>query len=382
MTAATLAPAPAESKMSTEQTGLEKAATRTPAVITTPEQYRSALLKWQQDHYNILTPFTHISGLAASHGIITSLVTLSPNKDDGDVYDGLPFLKGDEVAPAKIGLRKLAECAGISTRTERTDGRQIPFFWESKAIGSYRGVDGSIVTREATEEWDLRDGSLRMKGWTRNQIEEGRKHGLRNCEARAINAAIRECGFGIKQKYSRDELKRPFVIIRVIFVPDMNDPDVKRLVTERALGGTTTLYPHAALPGIPVDERDPEPTGPRPVGASSTATSTPAGEPAKVGLDPDQPPTPDAVRIVKAEERVFTYKNGPNKGKDGTRYVIVDSAGVEHSTFDRVHFDDAKRFQTQNAWVEISEESDGQYKNLIEITKAGQQPGLPGMDSL
>src|SRR3954453_16010110 len=77
-----------------------------------------------------------------------------------------------------------------------------------------------------------------------------RKHGLRNCEARAINAAIRECGCGIKEKYSRQELEKPFAVVRVAFLPDMTDPDIKRMVTERALGGTTALYalPPTALP--------------------------------------------------------------------------------------------------------------------------------------
>lgn len=231
---------------------------RTPAIITTSDEYVTALKRWE-GRCNVLTPFTNIIGIATSYGLIATVVKLNPDPLKGEVYSGytdtgakgMPFLKGErgkpseELAPAKIGLRKLAECGGISTDALRTDPRTTPYYWEFKATATYRGLDGSLITRSATFEWDLRDGSDRLKGWTANQITEGRKNGLRNCEARAINAAIRECGCGIKQKYTRAELEKPFVVIRVAFQPDMNDPDIKRMVTQQALGGANALYPHS-----------------------------------------------------------------------------------------------------------------------------------------
>ncbi|HKA57902.1 MAG TPA: hypothetical protein VKD28_04750, partial [Gemmatimonadales bacterium] len=231
--------------MSSESAALEKAADRTPPIITTAEEYRSAVSRWQAKALNVLTPFVNISGLAPQHGLIASVIQLSPNAADGDVYDnsgGLPWLKNDEVAPAKNGLRKIADCCGISTRTERTDPRTIPHYWEFKAIASYRGVDGTVIVREATMEWDLRDGSDRLKGFTPKQITEARKNGLRNCEARAVNAVIRECN-GLKQKYTKAELAKPFVAIKVLFLPDMQDPEIRKMVTERALAGTAAMYP-------------------------------------------------------------------------------------------------------------------------------------------
>jgi hypothetical protein len=278
----------------------DKTDDRTPAVITTPAEYTQSLERWQQ-HYNILTPFTNVSGIAPSFGIIATIVKINPEKAAGEVYDGLPFLKAGEVALAKIGLRKLAECGGISTHTERTDPRTIQFYWEFRAIATYRGLDGSITTREATFEWDLRDGSDRLKGWTPNQITEGRKNGLRNCEARAINAAIRECGCGIKQKYTRAELDRPFLVVRVAFQPDMSDPAVKQAVTLRALEGASTLYPaqHRDLPAAfsgDVIEATVE-SEPRHAGSGATPAA------AATVPDPNQPPTPDAVRIAKVESK-------------------------------------------------------------------------------
>jgi hypothetical protein len=237
-----------------------------PEIITSKDEFNDAVTDWRARQFNVLSPFTTISGLAPQHGLIASVVRISPDASKGgpgEVYDGLPFLAPNERALAKIALRKIAECGGISTTTVRTDPRTIPNYWEFKAIASYRGIDGSLVVREATTEWDLRDGSERLKGWKANQITEGRKNGLRNCEARAINAAIRECGCGLKQKYSVDELKKPFVVLRVMFQPDMSDPDTRRLVTERSMAGSSILYPAAQhqLPSPaapPIDDTPPD----------------------------------------------------------------------------------------------------------------------------
>lgn len=248
-------------------------ADRTPPVITTAEEFRASLERWQGRQFNVLTPFSNISGLAPSHGILTSIVQINLDKTAGDVYDGLPFLKGGDVALAKNGLRRIAEGLGISTRLEYIAVGIIPNYWHVKAIATYKGIDGSLVSREGSQEWDLRDGSDRLKGWTPNQISEGRKNGLRQCETRAINAAIRECGCGIKQSYKKEELARPFVAVRVMLNPDMSDPEVRRMVTAAALGGMQALYPAAthsapAMPPAPMDAyQDDEP---RSVGRGSS----------------------------------------------------------------------------------------------------------------
>ena len=376
--------------MSDEQQGLSTA--RTGGVITSAEEYSKSMQTWQQK-FNVMTPFTSVSGIAPSFGIIASVVRINPDQAAGEVYSGttpegrpaMPFLKGakgqpnEELALAKIGLRKIAECGGISTSTVRTDPRTIPNYWEFKATASYRGLDGSTVTREATFEWDLREGSDRMKGWTANQVSEGRKNGLRACESRAINAAIRECGCGIKQKYTRAELEKPFLVVRVAFQPDMHDPAIKEMVTRQALGGVHAMYPAAAreLPAHDVvDAGEAEQESPRHVGSGSTASGG-QGSPTKPA--DDLPPCEGAVRIVKIEK-----KDGVNAQtkKPWTRFSIVDSNGVAHSTFSKSHVADAERFMASRDWVEIAEETDGQYTNLLEITKAGTEPHLPGLDEV
>lgn len=344
-------------------------------IIKTPAEYTAAMRKWGE-HYHVLTAFTSVTGLAEGHALIASRVALSPDPSKGgpgDVYDGLPFLKSGEVAIAKTGLRKIADCAGITTRTFRTDPRTIPHYWEVKATASYRGIDGAIIEREQTVEWDLRDGSPRLKGWTKAQIDEARKHGLRACETRAINAAIRE--LGIKQKYTQDELRKPFLALRCVFQPDLSDPVIKKAVTENYLRGAAQLYAAPAATEIvdaePVTET--APAAPSTPAATADAAPTPPQ-----AADPDRPPVEGAVRIEKVEMKQGMGRNG----KPYKRWTIIDSNGVLHSTFDAKLSSDAEMYRDDRVWVEFVEEDDGQYTNLKAIRVAGQQPALPMDDQL
>lgn len=346
--------------------------------ITTPTQFEAAIQKWQ-GNYNLLSPFTQITGLAPKHGIIASAVKINPDPSKGgpgEVYNGLPFLGEGEVALAKIGLRKIAEGAGISITTERTDPRTIPFLWEFKAIATYRGIDGTVVRREATAEWDLREGSPRLKGWSTKQLEEGRKNGLRNAETRAINAAIRE--FGIKQKYHQRELAKPFLVLRCAWQPDPTNPDDMRLVGENAMRGTSTLYGGAALPaaqpsGGDIVDADVVDEQPRHVGSGTAETK------AEEKPDPNAPPVDGAVRIERVD-----VKDGKNEktGRAWKRFDIVDSNGEVASTFDASLADVAKKFGQSRAWVELVVEQNGNYRNVIEIIPAGSEPKLPDLGNL
>lgn len=345
--------------------------------ITTPTQFEQAIAKWQ-GRYNLLTPFTQITGLAPKHGIIASVVKIDPNPakgGPGEVYDGLPFLHDGEVALAKIGLRKIAEGAGISITTTRTDPRTIPYLWEFKAIATYRGIDGTVVTREATAEWDLRDGSPRLKGWKPAQVEEGRKNGLRNAETRAINAAIRE--FGIKQKYHQRELAKPFLVLRVAWQPDPNNPDDMRLVGENAMRGTSTLYGAPSLSahahsnaGDIVDADVVEQA--RHVGSGTTAEPRVEQKP-----DANAPPVAGAVRIADVKE-----VPGETKGRKWLRFDVIDSNGEVATTFDKTVGAAAIEFKKSQAWVELVIERQGDYRNVIEILPAGSEPKLPTMENL
>lgn len=382
--------------------GLAKAEAQTPAVITTPAEYRQSVSRWQSNHYHVLSPATTFSGLPPSYGMVAAMVQLNPHPDAGDVYSDPLFCKDGEVAITKIGLSKIAQAAGMSIKTERTDPRTIANYWEVRATCRFIGLDGRPQELEATCEYDLRDGAPRIEKMVeaarkksrdpRSQITGMRQHGLRGAEARAINAAIRL--FGIRQKYTTAELAKPFVAVRVMFQPDMSDPETKRIVTEQAMQGATALYPHSR-PALPAAEAldtigavdDAQGASPQSVGRGSTSrladaspnttANTASSANAKSAQKDDAPPTPDSVRIVD----IKTY-SGETNGRKWVRCGIVDSNGEEHSTFSRTLMDAAEKFKASRQWVEIVTETDGQYKNLVEIAPAGESPKLPGMSEL
>jgi len=352
--------------MTTEPTtALEKKPGGTPPMITRPDEYLDALKRWTAAGFHVLTPFTNLTGLAERHALIASMVTINTDVAAAEVYDGLPFLETGEVAIAKLGLRKIAECGAISTTTTRTDPRTIPSFWEFKAIARYRSIDGSIVTREATAEWDLRDGSPRLKGWKPKQVEEGRKNGARNCETRAINAAIRE--FGVKQKYGRDELAKPFVVIRVAYQPDMSDPLTRQIVTSQALAGTGALYgSRRALP-------EPEIIDVEPVPETVTTTKGP-----KPGQGEGEPPALPAGYGVIQKLSVVNLARKNSKSLF-PKWTVVDFTGVEHVTIQADFGAALERCHAAKTPVEIVSEENAYQENAItEITPwTGAQPALP-----
>lgn len=332
----------------------------TPAVIQTPDEYFSSVSTWQQKNFHVLSPVVQFTSLPAQHAIVASFVQLDPNPENGEVYSDPLFCKNGEVAIAKIGLSKIAQAAGMTIKTERTDPRTIQNYWEVRATARYLGLDGNPQELDATVEYDLRDSSPRVRSFSDKQKAAARTHGLRGAEARAINAAIRL--FGIKQKYSIDELRKPFVALRVLWQPDMKDPEQARIVTQQKLQGTTSLYPHVG--GTNVGSTGPQvidvigetsSPAPRPVGSSAAPTTTESAR---------APQLPEGYGVLQA----FDAKTLKRK-KDGapfTKWIVVDHAGVEHvTTDDEVFGPMLKRVWETKAPVKLTSEENNYGENDI-----------------
>lgn len=364
-----------------EPTATAALAVRLPAQVTTAQEFEAAIAH-AKGRCHVLTPFSSVSSIAPMHAVWLSVVHIDADKAAGDIYDNqtsgraggpkLPWLKDGEVALAKNGLRKIAEALGVDVALVHLSVGQRAHYWLVKAIATYKSLDGSVVTREASMEWDLRDGSDRIRGFTPNQIAEARKHGLRNCETRAINAAIRECGCGIKQAYRREELAKPFVALRVMFTPDYSDPVTRRLLTERALGGSHLLYGDATAAPLA------SPPALRPAFGDvvdvPTASEPPRGTTEREA-EASGPPSPHAVRVVRIEEKHGTRADQSK----WTLFLLVDHHGVEHGTFSRSIRDAAEQAMRAGAWVELVEDTsgDGRHRNVVELL-----PCLPDRQAL
>jgi hypothetical protein len=298
-----------------------------PELITTASEYERAY-KYLSQRYHVLSPISGFSGIAPQHGLMVAKVLIDSDPEHGEVYQDKLFCKSnqkdkldDEVALTKVGLRKLCLAGGMNLDPELLKAE--PNYWVIRATNSFKGLDGATQRFTATVEYDLRDGSPQIRNMTPKQVESARSHGLRGGEARALNAAVRE--FGVRQKYTRRELQKAFVMMRMLFIPDASNEMQMRIVTERALGGTHALYPQSQ-PAMPLPVLEPIGGMGQPVSVGGSATIDHAPQADDLGL-------PQGYVLI----REIKEKQIPKRDKSGTfpKWTVVDSAGAESVTVKR-----------------------------------------------
>ncbi len=353
--------------LTTPVSGGELTKVHTPTVITTPEDFRTTRQGWLEQSFHILTPVADFRALPPCFGLMPAQVQINPDPAKGEVYSDPLFCKDGEFALTKQGLSKIAIAAGMSIRTERTDPRTIQNLWEVKATARFIGIDGTPQDLDATEELDLRDGTARSEKVMGRDRKVGaliaaRSKGLRNCEARAVNAAIRL--FGVKQKYTAAELAKPFVVLRVMFIPDMTDPETRRFITERALQGTTALYANATRAALP------EPEHLDTIGAEPSATAP--------------PPASDVLLVSEVAS-----KNGSTDGRPWTLFRVSFSDGRYAGTFDMKLAEKARKAKDGKIPVrQVAIDESGRNPKLTTLVLAGEPEDvalpldMPDLDKL
>jgi hypothetical protein len=180
-----------------------------------------------------------------------------------------------KVGLSKTGLDKIAAAAGISwdpERSHRLDDGRDPRYCSFVACGSYRHFDGREIVLQGTKEMDLRDGSAqvealheryraKLKRWEASgkrgyppkapdaQIREMRLHILGHAETKARLRAIR--ALGIRTSYTTQELAKPFVVARLMFSGQTDDPELRRtfavMQAQAMLASSRALYGDAAI---------------------------------------------------------------------------------------------------------------------------------------
>jgi hypothetical protein len=193
---------------------------------------------------------------------------------------------------SKVALDKISGAAGISwvTRdTKRLDNGSDPRYCHYRAVGRVRDFDGTVRALSGEVEIDARDGSplideiiTKAKAAKRDpmpQIIELRKFLLRHAESKAKNRAIRS--LGVRTAYTQAELAKPFVVAKVQFTGETNDPELRKIfsakIADSFLGAEAALYgeplsnpalpagdgSHAAPPvgSVPADDAAAETTG-------------------------------------------------------------------------------------------------------------------------
>lgn len=218
------------------------------------KKLQSALADWR-DKAHLLTPMARTSIDMLAPGFIPSLrvAEIDPDPEHKEVYE----LPDKKLALTKVGLQKLDHLAGIRwIRSERIDDRSDPRKAEYTAEGEIQDIDGTVRNACASGALDLNDGTAQAERRRRRseaQLAMSRTFVAALAETAAKNRVRREL-LGLQDNFTRDELKKPFVILRL--VPDPSDPVMRELVMRRGLGARDALFP-AALPAAEIPQITP-----------------------------------------------------------------------------------------------------------------------------
>lgn len=258
-------------------------------------------------HLEQITPFYKLSvvfveaDLAPNSGDLFKIGS-TPKKDDkgNEVKQNDKTVFESLFSPAKPLLMKIAMAAGIQFDPDYTGvSSEGKYLYVGKARGAIRLPDGSfrtqfdekvidLATEEEKQELLLTDkaaaGLTGMDAWNASKMYSGswenrkienedkkvfmigekdraqyinrqllinmiqlRKDAPQKALTGAMLRVVRAL-IGLKGQYTETELKKPFVLARVNFSPDFNDPAVRKAVLEQGISAMSNLFGGRAVP--------------------------------------------------------------------------------------------------------------------------------------
>lgn len=382
-TSAPKAPAP----QATSTRALVQAPAIPTGLISDPAALSNQLTSLRQ-HYHVMSPAISVSQMAPGFGANLAVVqidtTVTWNKEETsaigpDTYWSKTIHGGDKSKRSlrKEGILKLGQAIGVQWVPEhcrRTDNRKEPYLWSWQYFGAVRTHDGQVMPLQGSYELDLRDGSAAAKAMTANQLPKARQNGNEVCETKAMLRALRT--LGIQQAYTVDELKKPFLIVRFSFTPDMADPEIKKLVTQQAMSGIGALYATPTMGALPAPTLPALPAAADLDDVFTDATdSAPATQQKPAPSATAQPDTiPDGsttIAEVKREKGVNAKTQRP-----WVRYDVTFATGEIASTFShsvQQLVDDAERQKARVRITTTEQEGYNDKLDTLEIIDSRQQ---------
>ncbi len=260
--------------------------------------------------WNVLTSDMTLTGLSDWHIPVVETVVLNPDpKDGGDIYP-----QGQKYAVTRQGLSKLAVAAAIiwsANDTRRTDNRSDRDYVSFQAVGGLKKPDGTYAFMKAEYDLDMEvveeelvaihtaaatkynKDQKYVDSCVRRDIIQKRKNKLKLCESGAKDRVIREL-LGIKATYQLEQIKNPFVILRITVRPDYSDKDVKQAMLTAAIASMNGIY---GAPPAQIGYDD----------AIDVTAVTVSEEPAQQPSQPKQPP--EETKLASIESQIIDFKN-------------------------------------------------------------------------
>lgn len=325
------------------------------------------LNKYPADKYNVLVPVTTMQVASNLQRITVSEVQLDTrqNQDGKGPSKDIYYEKSSGTwAITKVGGMKLAAAANISivdTTAGRTEGCQrciemARAIGKARVCGTCEHVHDVAVTvtirvpepsggfrvMKATKEIDCTLEALSMKdGANGQQYRRFLPHRTAMAESKAFMRAIR-AALGLAGTYQLDDLKKPFVVARV--VPNLDAPEIKQAVAGSYLQSMGMLFEMpvhheaAALPAShlveDVPEYDDEAPGQYPPAEAPEEPEDSWSREPEYGWQPwEEPSEPEAGRLICSDCRREIVGG---RARNGRKWTPEDIAGYSQRTFGRV----------------------------------------------
>lgn len=243
---------------------------------------------------NLVAPATSCPALPPGCGVAFSAIQLNPDPSMGDVYP----VGGGKLGPHKTSLDRIGAALGVSWDAEhsrRLDDRSHPYYCEYLVVGAYQRFDGSWAQVMDQKVMDLRDGSAQVSQIYR-QTKEGkdpettiefmRANIASHCLTKARLRALRSVG--LKTSYAPQEIERPFLVAKLVFTGQTDDPVLKPMyaaaVMMNMLAGSRMVFGQGggdALAASMMAGSAPAPS--RQMGAPPPAPNLPPGNEPSMG---------------------------------------------------------------------------------------------------
>ena len=313
------------------------------------EELREQIQKLQ-GRANLVCPVSTVDAILKLHRLSLRVVTVDSTVDakgnGREVYKG-NFCEANERALGKVALDKIDAAAGMQLLgRRRLDDNSHPWYCEIEVTKALRDYDGTWRQTTKAKAVDLREGSA--------AAENLKKYPAVLAQARSVIQELTETKAGLRatrtllslrQKYTVEELSRPFVVPKLVPNLDPSDPDQKQALIGMATGREHALF--GPKPGEEVRElRDvtpPPPVRPQPAQASPAPPPPAPAQAAEEDDDfemadfnaKDEPgiivclcPCGDQMQVTEAVAQATTDKVGavrcsecfPGKGFDYERH--------------------------------------------------------------
>lgn len=211
----------------------------------TPEEAKKKLEEYKKKKANIIN-LCDLDDIPPMHSILIEEVNLNPNPENKDVYN----FQRQGLILHYTALLKLAVAAGIEWDTNHIGiTSHTENYTSAQAVGFIRGVYGKKIAFRGEDDIDLialkedlndfylasANTNNKNQDWinycVNRDFRAKRKNRVKSTTSGARSRVIKAL-LKLKNIYTPEEIKNPFIIIRVILAPNLNDPAIQKLIID------------------------------------------------------------------------------------------------------------------------------------------------------